>query len=142
MKTNFDVYKEELELSQCGTDFGVNKTTQIPRDCGKMSCSSCLFNKAGYTCGQYRLKWLGTEYKEFIELSAEEKALLEEIKTTYSKVQRKDCFLFFGTVHKNCTTYMPKDYIALNLFKKTLFSNLKEEKTYSIKDLLEGKEQE
>ena len=66
MKTNFDIYKKELELLSCGTEFGVNKTTQIPYSCDRMNCGECLFNKAGYTCGQCRWKWLGIEYKEFI----------------------------------------------------------------------------
>ncbi len=140
MKTNFDVYKEELFL-QCGTDFGVNKTTQIPRDCGKMSCSNCLFNKAGYTCGQYRLKWLGTEYKEFIKLSVEERSLLEKIDLKfYSAIQRKDVNLFFGAAREDHIVWRPENYISLCLFEKNLFANLEEGKIYSIQSLLNGKE--
>ena len=138
MKTNFDVYKKELKLLPCGTEFGVNKTTQIPYGCDRMNCGECLFNKAGYTCGQCRWKWLGIEYKESIKLSTSEKAFLNEIKSTYDLLYKDNGYLYFGTSINDYVAQAETDnYIKLKLFKDSFLSNLEEKKSYSIKELLE-----
>lgn len=93
MRTNFDVYKKELELLPCGIEFGVNKTTQIPYGCDRMNCGECLFNNAnGYSCSQCRWKWLGAEYKEPIKLSTSEKAFLNEIESAYDLLRKEILF--------------------------------------------------
>ena len=138
MRTNFDVYKKELELLQCGTEFGVNKITQIPYGCDRMNCGECLFNKAGYTCGQCRWKWLGIEYKESIKLSTSEKAFLNEIKSTYDLLYKDNGYLYFGTSINDYVAQAEADnYIKLKFFKDSFLSNLEEKKSYSIKELLE-----
>ena len=138
MKTNFDAYKKELELLPCGIEFGVNKTTQIPYSCNRMNCGECLFNKAEYTCGQYRQKWLGAEYKESIKLSTSEKAFLNEIKSTYDLLYKDNGYLYFGTSINGYVAQTETDnYIKLKLFKDSFLSNLEEKKSYSIKELLE-----
>lgn len=138
MRTNFDVYKKELELLQCGTDFGVNKTNLDIHHCDRMSCGDCLFNKAGYSCGQCRLKWLGTEYKKIIKLSTSEKAFLNEIKSTYDLLYKDNGYLYFGTSINDYVAQAEADnYIKLKFFKDSFLSNLEEKKSYSIKELLE-----
>ena len=57
-----------------------------------MNCGECLFNKAGYTCGQCRWKWLGAEYKEPIKLSTSEKAFLNEIESAYDLLRKEILF--------------------------------------------------
>ena len=90
-KTPFEMLVAVCLSAQC-TDDRVNKTTQIPYGCDRMNCGECLFNKAGYTCGQCRWKWLGAEYKEPIKLSTSEKAFLNEIESAYDLLRKEILF--------------------------------------------------
>lgn len=134
MRTNFDVYKKELELLQCGTDFGVNKTNLDIHHCDRMSCGDCLFNKAGYSCGQCRLKWLGTEYKE--HLTTDSINILKMFDSKFKYIVRNKTWLKFFT-EKDCG-YKLIDYSMFNENIMNInFNILEENKRYSIEDLIE-----
>lgn len=134
--------KEILEKSNVVFDFSISKDRHTIEKCLGV-CNNCIFCNIGEHCSNVKVKWLLSEYKEYVKLTRFEhdvlKHLLEKTQYRFIARERNDTIYIYerkpkkGSDAWEIISGMRNFNLFINLFP---FIKWEDEEPTSIEDVL------